>query len=113
MTRPIAELGRWLCAVFLLHCTLGDACAVDKVLVAGSRLAAVAPLYIAMDKGLFAEQGLEVSLVQLPSVSDIASAVTSGSVQFGMSALSADIYSRAGRGDLKVIAGGSEECPGF
>lgn len=112
--RPIAELGRLLfAAVFLLHCTMCGALAGDKILVAGSRLAAAAPLYIAIDRGLFADEGLEVNLVQLPTANAIATAVTSGSAQFGMSAFSADFYALAGKGGLKVIAGGSEECPGF
>jgi NitT/TauT family transport system substrate-binding protein len=114
MTQAITILrGLLSAAAVFLHCTTPDAFAADKVLVAGNRLAAIAPLYIAMEKGLFADEGLEVSLVRLSSATDIATAVTSGSVQFGMSAFSADIYSLAGKGGLKVIAGGSEECPGF
>jgi NitT/TauT family transport system substrate-binding protein len=114
MMRAMTVLGGLLsAAAALLHCTISGALAGDKVLVAGNRLSAVAPLYIAMEKGLFAGEGLEVSLVRVPSATDIVTAVTSGRVQFGMSAFSADIYAQGGKGGLKVIAGGSEECPGF
>jgi NitT/TauT family transport system substrate-binding protein len=100
-----------------LLCTLllaaSAAQAADKIVAAGNRLSAIAPLYIGVDKGLFAAQGLDVSLVHLTSSQEIALAVVSGSAQFGMTAITAGIYTLAGKGGLKMIAGGYEEHPGF
>jgi NitT/TauT family transport system substrate-binding protein len=87
--------------------------AADKVVAAGNRLSAIAPLYIAIEKGLFAAEGLEVTLVHLTSATEIGAGIASGSAQFGMTAFSAGIYTLAGKGGLKVIAGGYEEHPGF
>jgi len=87
--------------------------AADKVVAAGNRLSAVAPLYIAIEKGLFAAEGMDVSLVHLTSATEAGAAIASGSAQFAMTAFSAGIYTLAGKGGLKVIAGGYEEHPGF
>jgi NitT/TauT family transport system substrate-binding protein len=107
MVRPIVAM------IALLAGAASVAQAADKVVAAGNRLSAIAPLYIASDKGLFAAQDLDVSLVHLTSATEIGAAITSGSAQFGMTAFSAGIYTLAGRGGLKVIAGGYEEHPGF
>jgi NitT/TauT family transport system substrate-binding protein len=87
--------------------------AADQVVAAGNRLSAIAPLYIGIDKGYFAQQDLDVSLVHLTSSQEIGLAVVSGSAQFGMTAITAGIYTLAGKGGLKMIAGGYEEFPGF
>jgi NitT/TauT family transport system substrate-binding protein len=102
-----------LSAAALLLCLASVAQAADKVVAAGNRLSAIAPLYIAIEKGLFAAEGLEASLVHLTSATEIGAGIASGSAQFGMTAFSAGIYTLAGKGGLKVIAGGYEEYPGF
>jgi ABC-type nitrate/sulfonate/bicarbonate transport system substrate-binding protein len=70
-----------------LLCTLllaaSSAQAADKIVAAGNKLSAIAPLYIGVDKGLFAAQGLDVSLVHLTSSQEIALAVVSGSASSG------------------------------
>lgn len=85
----------------------------DKIVAAGNKLSAIAPLYIAIEKGLFAEERLDVSLIHLTSSQEIGLAVASGSAQFGMTAITAGIYTMAGKGGVKMIAGGYEEYPGF
>jgi NitT/TauT family transport system substrate-binding protein len=87
--------------------------AAEKVSVAVNRLSAGAPLYIAIDRGVFAAEGLDVTLIHLTSSQEIGLAVASGSVQYGMTAITAGIYTLAGKGGLKMIAGGYEEFPGF
>ena len=104
-------LGGLLAAALLLCAATAQAA--DKVVAAGNRLSAIAPLYIAIEKGLFAAEGLDVSLVHLTSATEIGAGIASGSAQFGMTAFSAGIYTLAGKGGLKVIAGGYEEHPGF
>ena len=94
-------------------CAVTSAQATDKVVAAGNRLSAIAPLYIAIEKGMFAAERLEVSLVHLTSATEIGAGIASGSAQFGMTAFSAGIYTLAGKGALRVIAGGYEEYPGF
>jgi NitT/TauT family transport system substrate-binding protein len=107
--RPLRSLSL-LAAVWL---AAGPAAAADKVVAAGNRLSAIAPLYIGIAKGMFAAEGLDLSLVHLTSSQEIGLAVVSGSAQFGMTAITAGIYTLAHKGGLKMIAGGYEEYPGF
>jgi NitT/TauT family transport system substrate-binding protein len=111
--RSVQSILRGLLAAALLLCAAPVVQAADKIVAAGNRLSAIAPLYIAIEKGLFAADGLEVSLVHLTSATEIGAGIASGSAQFGMTAFSAGIYTLAGKGGLKVIGGGYEEYPGF
>ena len=87
--------------------------AAEKVNVGLVRSSASAPLYIAKEKNFFAEEDIEVSLVHLITAQTVAPAVASGDVRFGTVALSADIFTMAARGAVKMIAGGAEEHPKF
>jgi NitT/TauT family transport system substrate-binding protein len=97
----------------VLVALLSSANAADKITVGGNRLSAVAPVFIAKDKGFFDEQALDATLVNLTSAQAIGAAVASGEVQFGMTAFTAGIYTLAGKGALRIIAGGLEEAPGY
>jgi len=100
-------------AALVLFALTAPASAADKVTVAVNRLSAGAPLYIAKDKGFFAAEDLDVALMHLTSSQAIGLAVAAGDAQFGMTAVTAGIYTMAGKGALKMIAGGYEEHPGF
>lgn len=101
------------CTLVLLLSATAPAQAADKVVAAVNRLSAGAPLYIAKDKGFFAEEDLDVALMHLTSSQAIGLAVASGDAQFGMTAITAGIYTMAAKGAVKMIAGGYEEHPGF
>ena len=90
-----------------------QAAAADKLVVAVNKLSAGSPLYIARAKGVFAEQNLDVSLLHATSAQTIGLAVASGDAPIGMTALTAGIYTIAGKGAMKIVAGGYEEMPGF
>src|SRR5262245_18527302 len=100
-------------AALALFAFAARAGATDQVTAAVNRLSAGAPLYIAKDKGLFAAEDLDVGLLHLTSSQAIGLAVAAGDAQFGMTAVTAGIYTMAGKGALKMIAGGYEEHPGF
>jgi NitT/TauT family transport system substrate-binding protein len=87
--------------------------AADKVTVAVSKLSSVSPVFIAKAKNYFDEEGLDVTLLYSLSAQTVGMAVASSDAQFGVTALSAGIYTLAGKGRLKIIAGGYEEAPGF
>jgi NitT/TauT family transport system substrate-binding protein len=105
--------GRCAATFALVLALSATADAAEKVTAAVNRLSAGAPLYIAKEKGFFAEEGLDVGLTHLTSAQAIGVAVVSGDIQFGMTAITAGIYTMAGKGALKMIAGGYEEHPGF
>lgn len=50
------------------------------------------PLYVAIEKGYFKEEGLEVELVLTPGADKVSSAVLSGDVQIGLAGAESAIY---------------------
>src|ERR1041385_3926028 len=84
-----------------------------KAKVGVLRLSSSAPVFIAQDKGYFKEAGLDIELKFFDAAQPIAVAVTSGDVDFGVTAFTAGLYNLAGKGTLKVIGGMSREKPGY
>src|SRR5437588_6733432 len=85
----------------------------QKAKVGVLRLSSSAPVFSAQDKGYFREAGLEVELKFFDAAQPIAVAVTSGDVDFGVTAFTAGLYNLAGKGTLKVIGGMSREKAGY
>src|SRR5271155_4466154 len=84
-----------------------------KAKVGVLRLSSSAPVFIAQDKGYFRDAGLDIDLKFFDAAQPIAVAVTSGDVDFGITAFTAGLYNLAGKGVLKVIGGMSREKAGF
>jgi NitT/TauT family transport system substrate-binding protein len=84
-----------------------------KAKVGVLRLSSSAPVFIAQDKGWFKEAGLDIELKFFDAAQPIAVAVTSGDVDFGVTAFTAGLYNLAGKGTLKVIGGMSREKAGY
>ena len=70
-------------------------------------------IFIAIDKGYFADEGVPAELVYFESAQPIAVAAASGAIDFGMTAPSGGFYNLAAQGALRIIAGAVEEAPGF
>lgn len=68
------------------------------VKVASLSAAADIPLYVAIEKGYFADAGLEVELVPVKSSADIPALLASGGVQFGTGQPSATFFNAAASG---------------
>jgi NitT/TauT family transport system substrate-binding protein len=73
----------------------------------------VGPVYVALAKGYFAAEGLEVELVSFDAAQPVAVAVASGSIDFGVSATSGGLFALAGQGPLRIISGFYSEAPTF
>jgi NitT/TauT family transport system substrate-binding protein len=71
------------------------------------------PVFIAKEKGYFAQEGLEPQLVFFDGGPPIAVATVSGALDFGIGGLSAALYTMAGEGALRIIAGSYREMPSF
>jgi NitT/TauT family transport system substrate-binding protein len=84
-----------------------------KAKVGVLRLSSSAPVFIAQDKGYFREAGLDIELKFFDAAQPIAVAVTSGDIDFGITAFTAGLYNLAGKGTLKVIGGMSRERAGY
>jgi NitT/TauT family transport system substrate-binding protein len=71
------------------------------------------PVFIAKDKGYFAEEGLDPQLVFFAAGPPIAVATVSGNLDFGIGGLSAALFNMAGNSALRIIAGSYREMPTF
>lgn len=104
----LSKSGRWAMAFPLAALALSlswAARAADAVKVSVYQSVSDAGIYIAVDKGYFAEQGITIETIQLDSVSSVVTALASGQVDVAGGAPSAAIYNAA-RQDIgiKVVA---------
>jgi NitT/TauT family transport system substrate-binding protein len=70
-------------------------------------------VFIAQEKGFFAEEGIPAELVYFESAQPIAVAAASGAIDFGVTAPTAALYSLGSQGSVRIIAGAVQEEPGF
>jgi len=77
------------------------------------KTASTAGVFIAIEKGYFVAEGLTADLVYFDASEPIAVAVVSGAIDFGVTGLTGGMYSLAGQGALRIIAGQHREAPGF
>lgn len=71
----------------------------------------LAGLYIALDRGLFAAQGLHVTIDKIPSSQAIITDQLNGQVDIGAGAYVPYIEAEASGGDFRVLAGASTLAP--
>ncbi len=71
------------------------------------------PVYLAQDRGYFAAEGLETTLVSFGGGEAVSVAVVSGDVDIAATGLTASLYNLANGGQIRVVAGMHREAPGF
>jgi NitT/TauT family transport system substrate-binding protein len=77
------------------------------------RVPASGPIFVAVDKGYFAAEGIEPQLAYCESGPPVAVGVVSGDLDFGAGALIGAFYNLAGQGALRMIGALAREAPGF
>ena len=87
--------------------------AAEKITVAALTFVSSSPLFIAQDRGYYADEGLEVKFEFFRAAQPVAVAIASGDADFGVTAFTAGFYNLAGKGALKVIGAQSREEPGY
>ena len=95
---------------------LGPAAALraeEKVTVAALTFVSSSPLFIAYEKGYFAEAGLEVEFKFFRAAQPVAVAIAAGDADFGVTAFTAGFFNLAGKGALKVIGAQLHEREGY
>ncbi len=100
--------------LFVLACLLAFAPAAfasDHIKIGGQKT--TGPIYIAVEKGYFAAEGLDPELVYFEAGQPVAVAAVSGDIDFGIAGLTGGLYALAEQGALKIIAGQTREAPGF
>lgn len=70
-------------------------------------------LFLAVERGYFKQEGLDVDLKFFEAAQPIAVAVVSGDTEFGVTALTGGFYNLAGKGALKLIGGQGMEKKGY
>ncbi len=85
----------------------------ETVTVGGIQLPTNAPLFIAMDKGYFARQGLKVDVTWFTAAASVFSAVVSRDVDVGATGTTAATYNLAAKGGFKIIGGTTRDAPHF
>ncbi len=105
---------RFVTAALLALGALGPARApAEELKLATSRLLAYVTVPLMIDNGYLAAEGLDAKLALFDAAQPITVAVVSGDVDFGVGGLSAAFYNLAGQGQLRIIAAGGREMPGF
>ena len=104
---------RGLLAIAFATLAALPAAAQEKVGVAVLRFVSSGPLFVAVEKGYFKDEGLDLDLDFLDAAQPIALAVVSGNVDFGLTAFTAGLFNLAGKGGLKVIAAQAKEARGY
>lgn len=113
--RKIARLDALASLVLAIALLVGinAARAADKVNVGMLRFVSSGPLFLAMERGYFREQGIEVEPKFFEAAQPIAVAVVSGDIDYGATAFTGGFFNLAGAGQLKIIGAQSKEAKGF
>jgi NitT/TauT family transport system substrate-binding protein len=89
------------------------AAAQEKVAVGVLRFVSSGALFVAVERGHFKHEGLDLDLKFFDAAQPIAVAVVTGDVDFGLTAFTAGLFNLAGKGGLKVIAAQAKEERGY
>ena len=84
-----------------------------KVSVGALRFVSNGALFVAVEKGYFKAEGLDVELKFFDAAQPIAVAVVSGDIDLGATAFTAGMFNLAGKGGIKIIAAQAREKKGY
>ena len=103
-------------AVFVLAALCWQApfaAAAERIKLGVIKTTSSGPIYIAIERGYFAAEGIEAELTFFDAAQPIAVATVSGDVDIGSTGLTAGFYALAGQGALRIIGAQGREAPGF
>ncbi len=84
-----------------------------KVKVGALRFTSHSASFIALERGYFADQGLDVEFVFFQAAQPMAVAIASGDIDYAVTAVSGGLISLAQKGAIKVIGGALSEEAGI
>lgn len=86
----------------------------EKVRVGLLPLTSSAPIFIGVEEGLFANEGLDLELKFMQAAQPIAAALAAGEIDVGATGLTAGLYNALATGlDAKIVADKGREWPGY
>ena len=77
------------------------------------KVGATGPVYVGLAHGYFTQEGFKPELVYFGAGSAVAEAIVAGSVDIGVTGLTAGLYNLAAENQIRVISGLHREWPGF
>ncbi|MCC6888738.1 MAG: ABC transporter substrate-binding protein [Hyphomicrobiales bacterium] len=92
---------------------IASAACAERIKLSATRTTGSAAIYIALEKGLFAREGLDVDLIFFDAAQPVAVAVASGDADLGITGLSAAVYNMGAKQALRIVAGASRDQAGF
>src|SRR3569833_1229297 len=105
-------LVRALALLMLAAGLMSPAAAQERVTIGTQRLADNGALFLAVARGYFKAEGLDVEMTAYKSDREVAQAVAAGAVEFGLAAYSTDAFNYAGEGFFKFVASQVQERKG-
>ncbi len=103
----------FLAAAAALAAAFSTAAAAETVKIGLLHTTGSGPVMIAAAKGYFAAEGLDAQLVYFESAQPISIAAASGDIDLAYTGLTGGFYGLASQGELRIVAGGARETPGF
>ncbi len=108
-----AILGGGLLVISAITASITTAGAQEKINVGALRFTSHSASFVALERGYFKEQGLDVTFKFFQAAQPMAVAIASGDVDFGVTAISGGLINLANKGAIKVIGGALQEEPGI
>lgn len=87
--------------------------AADHVKFGVFKVVGTSPVFLAVDKGYFAAEGLDVEIVPFTAQEPLVLGIASGDLDFGATAFTGSFYNLAGQGALRIVGAFIHEAPGF
>ena len=85
----------------------------DKIVVGALRFTSHSASFIAFEKGYFKEAGLDVEFKYFQAAAPMATAIASGDIDYGITAITGGLINLADKGAIKVIGGALHEEEGI
>lgn len=85
----------------------------DKVAVGALRFVSSGGLYLAVERGYFKDERIDLEIKFFEAAQPIAVAIASGDIQFGLTGIAGGTLNLAGKGALKIIASQGAERKGY
>jgi NitT/TauT family transport system substrate-binding protein len=104
---------RVLAVLAMLTVLAHGAHAADHVKFGVFKVVGTSPVFLAVDKGYFAAEGIDVEIVPFTAQEPLVLGIASGDLDFGATAFTGSFYNLAGQGVLKIIGAFIHEAPGF
>ena len=75
--------------------------------------AGASPMYLALDKGYFAAEGLDAEIIKFDAAQQLAVSIAAGDLEFGATSLATGFYNLAAQGLMRIIAAQARDNAGF